>query len=77
VGLDVLSRKPHLYDLDCCVAVHPVLVAFPTKFPDGSPVIKSIDNPIELHTTVDGRRAVIKLTPAHLGAKSVDDLKLR
>jgi hypothetical protein len=58
-----------------CAAVHPVLVAFPTTLPDGSPLVRGVDDVLELSTVVEGRKVILTFNLGHLEVKSVNDLK--
>jgi hypothetical protein len=55
---------------------HPVIVTFPTKMPDGSPVVTGPNDRLELHSMVDGRPVVFTFDLKHFALQGVDDLKL-
>ena len=75
VGLTQAARGSCMFEA-FCAALHPVLVAFPTTLPDGSPLVRGIDDVLELRTVVYGRKAILTFNLGHLDVKTVDDLKI-
>lgn len=57
-------------------AYHPAVVIFPTKLPDGSGLVRSLDDVVELRTEVDGRPVLLEFNLKHFGLASVDELRM-
>jgi hypothetical protein len=58
-----------------CPAIRPVWVAFPTTLPDGSPLVRAVDDVLELRTLTGGRKVTLTFKLEHLDAKSPEELK--
>lgn len=58
-------------------AFHPVILVFPTRLPDGSPILTSKEDAAELHTEIDGRPVQIHFKLAHFDLKNLEELTLR
>ena len=53
----------------------PLLLAFPASLSDGTPLVKSVNDQIELHTQYGDRPVIFSFDLSRLGLRSVDDLK--
>jgi hypothetical protein len=71
----VFNEKRIFKGLSNFRAFHPVVMVFPTRQPDGSPLIRGVDDSVELHTEVDGRPVRLTFNLKHFDLRSVDDLK--
>jgi len=71
----VFREKRFFKGLSNFWAFHPTLIVFPTKKPDGSPFLRSVEDMVELHTEVDGQKVRLKFDLKHLDIRSLDDLK--
>ena len=54
---------------------HPTLFIFPTKLPDGSPFITSLNQKLELHTIVNNHPVLIEYNLAHFGLDRTKELR--
>lgn len=57
-------------------AFHPTVIAFPRTTPEGQPLVRSLDDRIELHTSVDSRPVELTFDLRHFDLRTVDDLAL-
>jgi len=73
VGLARFPRGCGAHRGLACAVANPVIAVFPTTLPDGSPLVKRIEDVLELHTVIDGRKVTLTFDLKHLEVKSVDD----
>jgi len=50
---------------------------FPTKLTDGTPIVRSLNDKLELHTEIDGRPITIHIDLKQFGLSRLEELKLR
>ncbi len=73
----VFNEKRIFKGLSSFRAFHPVIMVFPTRLPDGSPVITSTGDVVELHTEVDGRPVKIDFNLEHFDLAGLEELSIR
>jgi hypothetical protein len=56
---------------------HLIRLVFPTKRADGTPVIESLSDKLEIHTKFDGRPVIIHFDLRQFGLSRLEDLKLK
>jgi hypothetical protein len=72
----VFHEKTILKGLSDFRAFHPVILVFPAKLPDGTPLLMSTTDSVEFHTEVDGRPVQIDFNLKDFDLRNLDDLKM-